>query len=93
MKGGRAGIPAAFFFVLLFLFAMPLWAGDVPALNSTALEETAKTVTDASKTDKERVIAASLLTESDDPKSIEPLFAVIRDPKEKPFLGLPLYIN
>ncbi len=86
MKGGRAGLPAAFFFVLLFLFAMPLWAGDVPAQNSTALEETAKTVTDASKTDKERVSAASLLTESDDPKSIEPLFAVIRDPKERPIL-------
>lgn len=86
LEGGRGGFPAAFFFVLLCLLAIPLWAGEPAGEKPASPKDTAKTAADASESDRERVNAASLLAESGDPKAIESLFAVIRDLNEKPLL-------
>lgn len=86
MKGGRAVVPAAFFFVLLCLLSVPLGAEEAYHQKPTAVEEPAKTIADASKPDRERVGAARLLAESDDPKALDPLVAVISNQKENPLL-------
>lgn len=86
LEGGRVGYHAAFFFILLCLLAIPLWAGEPAGEKPASPKDTAKTVVDASKSDRERINAASLLAESDDPKAIEPLFAAIRNLNEKTLL-------
>jgi len=90
LHGGPEKIGAVIFFFLLVFSAHPAlpsvgsaWAGELSIRKQIDIEQLSALVSDGKQSDRVRINSARDLAESDDPKALEPLFDVIRNPKER----------
>lgn len=93
----QTGDPDAFgvavFFLLFVFFIHPVlfsaggaWAAEPSIRKQIDVEQLGALVRDGGQSDRVRINTAKILAESSDPKALEPLFDMIRNPKERPIL-------